>query len=35
MNSNDWFNFTKENVESMMGPTKIFTDKAAALVELP
>ena len=35
MNGNDLFNFTKEDVESMMEPTKIFIDKAAALVELP
>ena len=32
---NDLFDFTKEDVDSMMNPTKHFIDKVAGLIELP
>lgn len=32
---NDLFDFTQEDVDSMMEPAKIFIDKVAALIELP
>lgn len=32
---NDLFDFSKEDVDSMMKPTKHFIDKVAALIELP
>lgn len=32
---NDLFDFSKEDVDSMMEPTKHFIDRVAALVELP
>lgn len=32
---NDLFDFSKEDVDSMMKPTKHFMNKVAALVELP
>ena len=32
---NDLFDFTKEDVDSMMEPTKVFIDKVASLIDLP
>jgi uncharacterized protein len=32
---NDLFDFSKEDVQTMMEPTKLFIDKVADLIELP